>query len=86
MPAAKVTSKGQVTIPQEVRIAMGVSEGDRVEFVRMEDGNFAVMPATKPISALKGIIPLRREPASLEEMQAAVVAGAAKGLKPKAKK
>jgi AbrB family looped-hinge helix DNA binding protein len=81
MPSAKITSKGQVTIPQEVRRAMGVSEGDRVEFVHMPDGGFVMKRATRSIRDLKGIIPLRRKPATIEEMQEAIVAGASKGIK-----
>lgn len=34
---AKITSKGQVTIPREVRRRLGVRPGDRVEFE--DDGN-----------------------------------------------
>ena len=30
--AAKVTSKGQVTIPKEVRDALGIAEGDQIVF------------------------------------------------------
>lgn len=81
MPSAKVTSKGQITIPLEIRQALGVAEGDRIEFVRGVDGRFSMMPATQSIMAIKGIIPLRRKPATLEEMRAAIVAGATKGYK-----
>lgn len=81
MPSAKITSKGQVTIPQEVRKAMGVSEGDRVEFVHTQGGGFVLKRATRSIKDLKGIIPLRRKPATLKEMQEAIVAGAGKGIK-----
>ncbi|MES1156185.1 MAG: AbrB/MazE/SpoVT family DNA-binding domain-containing protein [Alphaproteobacteria bacterium] len=83
MASAKLTSKGQITIPQEVRQRMGVSAGDRIDFVQMEDGAFAMKPATQSVRELRGIIPLRRKPATLEEMQAAVVAGATKGLTPR---
>jgi antitoxin PrlF len=34
MEAFKVTSKGQVTIPKEVRDFLGISKGDRVMFIR----------------------------------------------------
>jgi antitoxin PrlF len=77
MTAATVTSKGQLTIPKDVREALGIGPGDRVEFVQMADGNFAVMPATKSIKRLKGIIPKPRTPVSLEDMDDAIVAGAA---------
>jgi AbrB family looped-hinge helix DNA binding protein len=35
---AKVTSKGQVTIPVEVRKALGVKSGDRLRFEAQEGG------------------------------------------------
>jgi len=41
---SSVSSKGQVTIPQEVRIRMGLKEGDRVEFV-IENGQTILRPA-----------------------------------------
>ena len=34
---AKVTSKGQITIPAEIRAALAVAPGDRVSFL-LEDG------------------------------------------------
>jgi AbrB family looped-hinge helix DNA binding protein len=77
MTAATVTSKGQLTIPKDVREALGVGPGDRVEFVQMADGNFAVMPATKSIKRLKGIITKPKTPVSLEDMDDAIGAGAA---------
>lgn len=42
--AAKVTSKGQVTVPKPVREALGIKEGDEVVF-RVE-GNRAVLART----------------------------------------
>jgi AbrB family looped-hinge helix DNA binding protein len=36
--AARITSKGQVTIPRAVREAMGLRPGDEVEFVAVDGG------------------------------------------------
>jgi AbrB family looped-hinge helix DNA binding protein len=41
---ATITSKGQVTIPQEVRRRLGLRKGDRIEFV-VEDGVTILRPA-----------------------------------------
>jgi len=35
---AKVTSKGQITIPREVRRRLGVRAGDRIEFAEDRHG------------------------------------------------
>ena len=52
--AAKVTSKGQVTVPKAVRDALGIKEGDEVVF-RVE-GNRAVLARTQEFLALAGTI------------------------------
>lgn len=76
MSAATLTTKGQLTLPKEVRAALGVGPGDRVEFVRMEDGNYAVMAATQSVKTLKGLIPKPRKPVTLADMDAAIARGA----------
>lgn len=76
MSEATLTSKGQLTLPKEVRAALGVGPGDRVDFVRMEDGNFAVIPATKPVKRLKGILKKPAKAVSLETMDKAIASGA----------
>lgn len=68
MAVATISSKGQVTLPKQVRDAMGVGPGDRLDFVRMEDGNFAILAATVPVRSLKGLIAAPPTPVSLEEM------------------
>ncbi|HVY86117.1 MAG TPA: AbrB/MazE/SpoVT family DNA-binding domain-containing protein [Caulobacterales bacterium] len=75
MTAATLTSKGQLTLPKDVRTALGVGPGDRVDFVRMEDGNFAVLPATHSVKNLKGLMPKPRKPVSLEDMDRAIARG-----------
>lgn len=52
--AAKLTSKGQVTVPKIVRDALGIKEGDQVVF-RVE-GNRAVLARTPEFLALAGTI------------------------------
>jgi antitoxin PrlF len=76
MATATLTSKGQLTLPKEVRAALGVGPGDRVDFVRMQDGNFAVLPATHSVKSLKGLIPKPERAVSLEEMDEAIARGA----------
>jgi AbrB family looped-hinge helix DNA binding protein len=52
--AAKVTSKGQVTVPKLVRDALGIEEGDEVVF-RVE-GNRAVLARTPDFLTLAGTV------------------------------
>lgn len=41
MELAKVTSKGQITIPLDIRRKLGIKEGDKVLFI--QEGNRIVM-------------------------------------------
>ena len=50
--AAKITSKGQVTVPKAVRQALGIRAGDEVVF--RVDGNRAVMARTADFLELAG--------------------------------
>lgn len=52
--AARVTSKGQVTLPKAVRDALGISQGDAVVF-RVE-GDRAVLARTPEFLTLAGAI------------------------------
>jgi AbrB family looped-hinge helix DNA binding protein len=73
MASATVTSKGQVTIPVDVRTHLGLSTGDRIEFVLNEQtGRYEVIPATRSVTALKGIIRKPASPVSIDDMNAAI--------------
>jgi antitoxin PrlF len=53
-----ISSKGQVTVPQEIRVRLGLKEGDRVEFV-VEGGNTVIRPvraAENPFEAYAGAL------------------------------
>lgn len=71
---ATLTSKGQITIPVEVRQALHVETGDRVEFVQVEPGRFEIVAATRSVTELKGLFGKRRKPVSIEAMNAAIAA------------
>lgn len=79
MTTATVTSKGQVTIPAEVRQRMGLGTGDRIEFVELDTGGFAIKPAIDDVRSLKGLLRKPGKPVSVDEMNAAVRQRAAAG-------
>ena len=73
MATATVSSKGQITIPLAVRERLGVTTGDRVEFVELDDGGFALIPAVLEVTSLKGMVRKPRKPVSIEDMRRVVV-------------
>lgn len=74
MTAATVTSKGQITIPAEVRRSLGVGAGDRVEFVEVAAGRFEVVAVTRSVTELKGLFGTPTLSVSIEEMNQAIAA------------
>ena len=56
MPISTITSKGQTTIPGEIRRHLKLKPGDRVEFVVEPDGKVVLVPATIDVSELKGLL------------------------------
>ena len=54
--AARVTSKGQVTVPKAVRDALGIGDGDEVVF-RVE-GSRAVLAKVPDFLDLAGTVPV----------------------------
>jgi AbrB family looped-hinge helix DNA binding protein len=78
MTTATLTSKGQITIPIDVRTDLKVGVGDRVEFVQIAPGRYEVMAATQSVSQLKGMFGKASKVVSLDEMnQAIAMRGAA---------
>jgi AbrB family looped-hinge helix DNA binding protein len=58
-PSSTISSKGQVTVPIEIRHRLGLKEGDRVEFV-FEDGRTVLRPSRQeanPFNAYLGVLP-----------------------------
>jgi AbrB family looped-hinge helix DNA binding protein len=71
MATATITSKGQITIPATIRSDLHVVPGDRVEFVKIAEGRYEVVAATKDITQLKGLIKTDKT-ASIDEMNNAI--------------
>jgi antitoxin PrlF len=56
--SSRVTSKGQVTVPQEIRIRLGLKEGDELEFIA-EDERTTIRRArvaTNPFAKYAGVL------------------------------
>jgi antitoxin PrlF len=76
MTSAKVTSKGQITIPAEVRKALGLKAGVRVNFFQNANGEFVLSPKTGSIQDLKGCVPKLDYVPTIEEINEAIAAAA----------
>jgi antitoxin PrlF len=72
MPAATLTSKGQITVPKEIREALGVKTGDRLGFRVKDDGTIVILAETVNLADLRGAIRPRVRGVRIEDMQAAV--------------
>jgi AbrB family looped-hinge helix DNA binding protein len=72
MSEARMTSKGQITVPKDVRMKLNLKPGDRVRFVIEADGRVRLWPAKRDISELVGVLPKPRRALSIEEMDEAI--------------
>ena len=78
MPEATLTSKGQITVPADVRRALRVTSGDRIEFVEVGAGRFEIVAATGSVKDLKGMVEVPTRTVSIDDMNDAI-ADAASG-------
>lgn len=72
MELSTLTSKGQFTIPVDLRRKLELHAGDRLNCF-VEDDRLIVVPAKGSIKNLKGCVPKPKKPVSLDEMKAAVL-------------
>jgi AbrB family looped-hinge helix DNA binding protein len=72
MAVSTITSKGQTTIPGEIRRHLKLKAGDRVEFIVEADGKVILVPATVNVSELKGLLAPAPRRVSLEAMDTAI--------------
>jgi AbrB family looped-hinge helix DNA binding protein len=78
MAIATLTSKGQTTIPKQVREHLKLNPGDKLDFVIESEGRVVIRPAKLDVRELKGL--LKRKDGkvlSIEDMKVAIAGGAA---------
>ena len=71
MSTATVTSKGQTTIPKEIRDYLDLHPGDRIEFM-VRENTVVLRAATRKVTDLKGFLPKPKKAVSIEQMNATV--------------
>jgi len=75
MATATITSKGQITLPKEVRDKLHLTAGEKVDFRVNEESRTAVLvPLNKSIDDVFGALKSRRKviPVTVEEMNTAI--------------
>ena len=78
MSTATITSKGQITIPKEVRKALALEAGHRVSFQIREDKVVEMRPETVDLMSLFGIFKPRIKGVTLDDMNESIREGAAR--------
>ena len=73
MPMATMTSKGQITLPKQMRDELKLTAGSKVMFVRLPNGQYALTPRTGTVEDFLGMLYDPERPTlTLEEMDEAI--------------
>ena len=73
MPTSTLTSKGQITLPKEIREYLNLRPGHRLEFEITPEGAVFLRPRNRDIRALKGIVRSPHAKAvTIQEMKEAI--------------
>lgn len=75
MSIGTMSSKGQITVPKEVRDALGLTPGTRVTFTRNDDGTVTLSATRRRIAELAGRLEYAGRVISIEEMDEAIASG-----------
>ena len=64
-----MTTKGQVTVPREIRDRLGLKPGDKMAFTMLSDGTVVMRPKTRRLADLAGSLTRPGQPkVSVENM------------------
>ena len=76
MPTSTLTSKGQITLPKQVREQLRLHSGSRIDFVIEPSGRVILKPLNSDFRLLKGIVRTRhKRPVTIEEMNESIAKG-----------
>jgi AbrB family looped-hinge helix DNA binding protein len=66
---ATLTSKGQTTIPKEIRDRLGMKPGDRMTFTLMPDATVVMRVKSRRVTELAGMLQKKgRKPVPVEQL------------------
>ncbi len=67
--ATTMTTKGQVTVPREIRDRLGLKSGDKMSFTMLSDGTVVMRPKTRRLADLAGSLTRPGQPkVAIEDM------------------
>ena len=70
MSTAKMTSKGHITIPKDIRVGLGLKAHDRLHFTLLPDGTVMMRAKTRSLGDLYGTLHKPgRKPLSVADMK-----------------
>lgn len=72
MASAKITAKGQITIPKDVRDVLGVQTGDRIAFTIRRDGTVTVAADNIDLRSLRASVKSEVRGVSVDAMKEAI--------------
>ncbi|MGL6342842.1 MAG: AbrB/MazE/SpoVT family DNA-binding domain-containing protein [Waterburya sp.] len=76
MVQARLTVKGQVTIPKKIRDYLQLDNGSKIDFVIDEKGDVKIIPLNVSVEKLSGILHRQgMKSASLTDMEQAIIEG-----------
>ncbi|MBL8346262.1 MAG: AbrB/MazE/SpoVT family DNA-binding domain-containing protein [Rubrivivax sp.] len=80
--ATTMTTKGQVTVPREIRDRLGLKSGDKMTFTMLSDGTIVMRPKTRRLADLAGSLTRPGQPkVAVEEMSPFKAAASRKATK-----
>ena len=84
--ATTMTTKGQVTVPREIRDRLGIKSGDKMAFTMLSDGTVVMRPKTRRLADLAGSLTRPGQPGvAVDDMNPFAASAAARATKRKSR-